>query len=497
MARTKTHKTETATKLIFEEALSNFSDSSLNISEGDLLFRDIDERDYGVDGEVEIFKDGEVTGKLARIQIKGTEKEIVSLKKSDFVSCSGVSKSSLGYCRTRNIPFMLVYVSKKDRKFYYCDLQSVYQDALSKIGDGKSITIRIPISNSSDHLERFVEIINDYYERPVDEGNMKTFERRVEKEKTDRNTQSEEYADNLWDYVDDVTDYEIDEYQTPADGEHKMVDSQGNIIKIGYWKDGELEKGTEYNHLIRVTKGFLVFKPGCDEDPYDASDDFEYEKLEMYHWEPLSPFHASEYYIAEVGMNNCYVVDMEVDGNTEQMVNIRPLEEFMASKDPRGLKDFKEMIDLDREVVLSAGLEMNAENYKDSTQVMEAVLRHRTAKLVTSNGSVTDVNYQALDLMKLFMEGNYGKSDMEPIAVALSRRALENKPDKEMYWKCATVMNAVPGMIEKKEIQEIVNVLRAYKLIDCDKDGMLCVTEEGKKVTEEAIIMADKVKGNL
>ena len=88
-----------------------------------------------IDGELEIFSNGDVTGKIARIQLKGTEKDISRLKTADFVSCPGISKSSLGYCRTKNIPFILVYVSKADKKFYYCDLPTIYQDALQRIGD--------------------------------------------------------------------------------------------------------------------------------------------------------------------------------------------------------------------------------------------------------------------------------------------------------------------------------------------------------------------------
>lgn len=497
MPRSKTHKTETATRLIFETAISAYSNQTLHITEGDLLFREPDERDYGVDGEVEVFNDEEVTGKLARIQLKGTEKEIVPLKTADFVSCPGVSKSSLGYCRTRNIPFILVYVSKLDKKFYFCDLQSVYQDALQRMGDGETTTIRIPSGNNSDYLNRFVEIIYDYYSD--DGGQKRIFDRQPDRE--DEGDQGRMYndhdeyeTDNLWDYPGDVTTYEVEEHQTPADGEHKMIDHEGNTIKIGYWKDGELEKGTEYNHLIRVTRGALIFKPGCPDDPYDATDDFEYEKLEMYHWNPLSPFHWSEHNIAEVGIHNCYVVDMEVDGDTEQMVNIRPLEAFMASKDPRRLKTFKEMIELDREEVMEAGMTINNNEHQGVSQVLEAVLRERQARLSTQNGSVTEVNYSALDLLRLFMESNYGKSDFVTIAAALSRRALENKPDKEFYWRYATVVNAVPGMIDKNAVQELVNVLRAYKLIDCGQDGLFYVTEEGKKVTDEAIILLDAEK---
>lgn len=502
MSRISNHKTETAARLIFEEAVSSFSCQAMSITEGDLLFRGIDERDYGIDGELEIFELGEVTSKLARIQLKGTEKVIEKLKTVDCVSCPGVSKSSLGYCRTNNIPFILVYISKADRKFYYCDLQPVYQQALQKIGDGESCTIRIPYDCNSDDLSKLVSIINSYFENTqkkiVGMRADSSFEGKDD-EVSSVMDDSDMYddpkpEDNLWDYPYDVTSYVVKDHQTPADGEHKMVGLYGETVKIGYWKDGELYKGTEYNHLMRVTQGALIFKPGCPEDPYDATDDFEYEKLEMYHWEAFSPFHWSEYSIAEVGFDKCYVVDLEVDGSMEQIVNIRTLEEFLAGKDPRHLKLFKEIVEMDREEIMdSMGIDIEKEkvNSRAHSQLMEALLRERKAKLRNANGSVTDVYYKALDLLQLFMESNYGKKDVADIAEALSIRALENKTEKDTYWKYATVANAIPGMIDKKSIQELVNILRAYKMIDCDREGKFYVTEDGRKATSEGIILLD------
>ncbi len=45
MPRTKTHKTETATRLIFETAISSYSNPALDITEDDLLFRELDNKD--------------------------------------------------------------------------------------------------------------------------------------------------------------------------------------------------------------------------------------------------------------------------------------------------------------------------------------------------------------------------------------------------------------------------------------------------------------------
>lgn len=262
MPRTRTHKTETATRHIFEETISSFSDSSLSISEGDLLFREVGERDYGVDGELEIFSSENITGKIARIQLKGTKKVIRPLKTADFVSCPGVSKSSLGYCRTKNITFILVYISKVDKVFYYCDLQFMHEEVLLKMENKDEITVRIPYENNSKNLSMLVRIINGYYDHIEKNEKTKIVSERkqaVEKDMVN-NKESKKSNDNLWNYPGDITNYVIEDHQNPTDGEHKMVDSQGNTVKIGYWKDGELEKGAEYNHLIQITCGSLIFK---------------------------------------------------------------------------------------------------------------------------------------------------------------------------------------------------------------------------------------------
>ncbi|MBO6242306.1 MAG: hypothetical protein J6O61_15995 [Butyrivibrio sp.] len=137
---------------------------------------------------------------------------------------------------------------------------------------------------------------------------------------------------------------------------------------------------------------------------------------------------------------------------------------------------------------------VNENEHQGVSRILEAVLRERKAKLSNPNGSVIEVNYSALDLLKLFMESNYGKSDFIGIAAEMSKRALENKTDKDMYWRYATLVNAAPGMLEKNAVQELVNLLRAYELIDCGQDGLFFVTEEGKNVVNKAIILMDQVK---
>ncbi len=327
MSRTDSHVTETESRQLFESALTRFSNDS--IQRGDLLFRKIDERDYGIDGQVELFNHGEPTGRFAMIQLKGTEKVIEKLKTVDAVSCSGISKSNLSYCRQNNVPVILVYCSTADGKFYYIDLQSVYKNKIPEIGDRESGTVRIPMVNNSDNLGRFVDIINSYYEqgkRTGIRGERQNIEREI-------------------DPFTRISTYEFVLHQTPTDGEHREVDYRGETIREGYWVDGELIKGTEYNWLIHVISGELIFKPDCPEDPYDASEDFEYERMEAYGWEELFPFSWSEGEMEHDGFGKFYVVDMEVDEKMEQMTNIRTLEEFLSEKNPKRLEELKMFVE--------------------------------------------------------------------------------------------------------------------------------------------------------
>lgn len=65
MTRTSPHVIETKSRQILESALANFSNDT--ICEGDLLFRVTTERDYGIDGMVELFSSGEPTGRMAHV----------------------------------------------------------------------------------------------------------------------------------------------------------------------------------------------------------------------------------------------------------------------------------------------------------------------------------------------------------------------------------------------------------------------------------------------
>ena len=322
MARTSTHITETISRQIFASAITSFSSPSHQ--RGDLLFREISERDYGIDGQVELFDHGEPTGRIAMIQLKGTEKEIPKLKSEDAISCHGISKSNLSYCRQKNVPVILVYCSNLEEKFYYIDLQSVFQERIEAIADSFSGTVRIPIDNNSDDLKRLLEIINSYYER--DNCGIVSERRTMEKPGLEENEL--------------VTSYEFELGDRPANGEHREIGANEEVIAVGLWKDEKLVSGTEYNFLIQVKRGKLI-KKDDPADPYDATDDFEYDRLEQYGWYAFDVFCMARNYIIADGFDSYYVVDFDVTEDEEQMKNIRPLREFLEEKEPEWLSELE------------------------------------------------------------------------------------------------------------------------------------------------------------
>lgn len=150
-------------------------------------------------------------------------------------------------------------------------------------------------------------------------------------------------SDTADDFDVEVEDFEFKEYQIPTDGKHRKVNSEGTPIAEGEWKDGKLMEGTEFDQLILVTKGKLIYKPDCPEDPYDSSEDFEYEKYDQYGWHlHYFPFLYSRSVIEANELDRFYVVDFVVDETTEQMVNIRTLEEFLTENNPKFLEELRE-----------------------------------------------------------------------------------------------------------------------------------------------------------
>ena len=150
------------------------------------------------------------------------------------------------------------------------------------------------------------------------------------------------------DWSEPVSDYEFKSHRHPTDGKHKEIGRNGAPIGEGEYVDGKLVKGVEYDVLVRVIQGKLTYKPNCPEDPYDASDDFDYERLEFYGWGlSFRAFGLSASNIAHDGMDQYFVADFEVAGKMEQMVNIRSLRDFLEEKDPKQLKFILDLMEIE------------------------------------------------------------------------------------------------------------------------------------------------------
>ncbi len=153
MARVKSHKIETNSKDYIRSQIDAYND-------GVLIYRDITERDYGIDGLIEMFENDRPTGKIAFIQIKGTQKIIQPLIRTpNMISCA-ISSSNAYYAYQKNIPIILIYVSILTKNFYFLELNEIGNE-LKRIKVEKK-NVHIPTS-SKDNIEEICKIINKYY----------------------------------------------------------------------------------------------------------------------------------------------------------------------------------------------------------------------------------------------------------------------------------------------------------------------------------------------
>ncbi len=162
MNRVSSHVTETKATDTVRKRINSFYDN------GDALFRNITERDYGIDGIIELFDFGKPTGQIALLQIKGTEQTICPLKRTpEMVSCK-ISLSNANYALQNNLPVILIYLSlSKPAGFYFVDVFSALNEKQKKkikTGKQKTINILIPVTNNAqESLNPMFETIKDFY----------------------------------------------------------------------------------------------------------------------------------------------------------------------------------------------------------------------------------------------------------------------------------------------------------------------------------------------
>lgn len=157
--RISTHKIETDSTDYIRNTIDGYYEN------GDALYREVTGRDYGIDAIIELFDNGIPTGKIAFIQIKGTKNAIVPLRTAkSFISCK-ITASNIDYAIQNRIPVLLFYVSlNKQPIFYFARLQDVItEDQINKSKRQNSISVRIPINNSSaEDLDSLFSLIMDY-----------------------------------------------------------------------------------------------------------------------------------------------------------------------------------------------------------------------------------------------------------------------------------------------------------------------------------------------
>lgn len=125
----------------------------------DWLVRSLDERDYGIDLQLERFNGENPTGDFIFAQVKGTAKKF-----KNSVKFSTLKTDTIKYSQMFNVPFFLFYTSIASSETKFVWLQK-YADTKLKIdipkwGDQKTVTIEFPPENDlKKNIDKVINII--------------------------------------------------------------------------------------------------------------------------------------------------------------------------------------------------------------------------------------------------------------------------------------------------------------------------------------------------
>jgi hypothetical protein len=111
------------------------------------IFRNLTENDYGIDFEIEIVKNGKLTGKYLKVQVKSAE--VIKLRKKDNVpTVSGIKQSTLLYWTELSFSTnVLVFLVDIKQEKIYLTKPIFWQAAKLIDGSNKSKTIEfLPVS---------------------------------------------------------------------------------------------------------------------------------------------------------------------------------------------------------------------------------------------------------------------------------------------------------------------------------------------------------------
>lgn len=128
--RDKKHITETDSYKILNSALPK-----------EWILRELTERDYGIDGIIEICDDGKMKGKIFAIQLKGNEYLSSTVENVKYYN---VKAGTMNYWYNYPIPVLFFHADTTDERIYYTNIKQDIRDNFEAFTLGKYTTIKIP-----------------------------------------------------------------------------------------------------------------------------------------------------------------------------------------------------------------------------------------------------------------------------------------------------------------------------------------------------------------
>lgn len=127
------------------------------------LFRELPD-DFGIDGQVEILKDGEILDIKFEVQVKTSDKFVIE---NDRIKVRSISRDDLQYWNSdTNMPVFIIAVERNTKKCFWVDIRD-YLDKLEKDKKQKTILIFADLKNelcekNKNEFLNFVKDLNLY-----------------------------------------------------------------------------------------------------------------------------------------------------------------------------------------------------------------------------------------------------------------------------------------------------------------------------------------------
>ncbi|WP_454828076.1 DUF4365 domain-containing protein [Pseudoxanthomonas wuyuanensis] len=248
----------------------------------DWLVRGLEERDYGVDLQIELFKGDIPTGRIALIQVKGKRDSFGK----DEVALSGFPTKTIEYASLFSAPFFVFHTSVADNQTYFVWLQK-YAD--TKLVDTTpdwrsqdSVTLYFPSTNRLDSNTKKIERILtlhalrkdcftfvgccEWLDRHIDEvlrGNMSAMQPALNQ--IDRIRQLDpDFHDN---YLTGATDLDLGEMRDSLQALQHHPDSEADVAVVAL-QTGHLNAAKGVVLDQDEIDAFIVQHGSADAHPY-------------------------------------------------------------------------------------------------------------------------------------------------------------------------------------------------------------------------------------